>query len=164
MTDLLDILPNFPTQKHVRLLPSLEKSLVTVADLLTLDCVEIAKRATLPPLDVKRLCADVLEHLRGDLGIGEVNPGHEGAEGDEKNVDGEGEVKKLRKSGKEVANMWEAISTLDDDMDRALGGGIPAGYITEVTGERYASFTLLPFSALPCLPGLLTKTQFQRRR
>lgn len=60
--------------------------------------------------------------------------------------------------------MWEAISTLDDDMDRALGGGIPAGYITEVTGERYASFTLLPFSALPCLPGLLTKTQFQRRR
>jgi DNA repair protein RAD57 len=31
---------------------------------------------------------------------------------------------------------WSAISTLDDAMDMALGGGIPTGYVTEVTGER----------------------------
>lgn len=135
----------------MRLLPSLEKNLVTVADLLTLDCVEIAKRATLPLLDVKRLCADVLEHLRGDLGIGEVNPGDKDAVAGENNVDGKGEVKKLRKSGKDVVDEWEVISTLDDDMDRALGGGIPIGYITEVTGERYISFLLPSISTVPCL-------------
>ncbi|KAF5876048.1 putative dna repair protein rad57 protein [Botrytis fragariae] len=165
MTDLLDILPNFPTQKHVRLLPSLEKNLVTVADLLTLDCVEIAKRATLPLLDVKRLCADVLEHLRGDLGLGEVNPGEKDAAAGENNVDGKGEVKKLRKSGKEVVDEWEIISTLDDDMDRALGGGIPTGYITEVTGESGAGktqflLTLLLSAQLPAPHGLAAPTLY----
>lgn len=131
----------------MRLLPSLEKNLVTVADLLTLDCVEIAKRATLPLLDVKRLCADVLEHLRGDLGISEVEPADEGSGESERSVDGKGK-KKLRKSGKEVIDEWEVISTLDDDMDRALGGGIPTGYITEVTGERCVSFSITPLSTI----------------
>lgn len=31
---------------------------------------------------------------------------------------------------------WKCISVLDDDLDVALGGGFPAGYMTEVTGER----------------------------
>ncbi|KAF7868588.1 hypothetical protein EAF04_005119 [Stromatinia cepivora] len=166
MTDLLDILPNFPTQKYVRLLPSLEKNLITVADLLTLDCIEIAKRATLPLLDVKRLCADVLVHLREDLGINEVDPGAEGIGEAENNVDGEGTEKKLlRKSGKEVVDKWEVISTLDDDMDRALGGGIPTGYITEVTGESGAGktqflLTLLLSAQLPAPYGLTAPTLY----
>lgn len=129
----------------MRLLPSLEKNLVTVADLLTLDCVEIAKRATLPLLDVKRLCADVLVHLRGDLGIDEVDVGDESREEGENNADGKGQEKKLRKSGKKVVDDWEVISTLDDNMDRALGGGIPTGYITEVTGERYVCLIFINF-------------------
>jgi DNA repair protein RAD57 len=123
MTDLTAVLPGFPTHQYVRLLPSLEKNLVTTADLLTLDCVEIAKRAQLPLLDVKRLCNAVLEALQNILGI----------------ADGNNEAHQsslLRKTGKDILNSWSTISTLDDDLDRALGGGIPSGYITEVTGER----------------------------
>ncbi|ESZ98552.1 hypothetical protein SBOR_1084 [Sclerotinia borealis F-4128] len=164
MTDLLDILPHFPTQKYVRLLPSLEKNLVTVADLLTLDCVEIAKRATLPLLDVKRLCADVLTHLRGDLGISEVERGDEGSGEAINNLDGRGR-EKLRKSGKEIVDEWEVISTLDDDIDRALGGGIPTGYITEVTGESGAGktqflLTLLLSAQLPAPHGITASTLY----
>lgn len=33
---------------------------------------------------------------------------------------------------------WNTISTLDPKLDAAFGGGIPAGYVTEVVGERYA--------------------------
>ncbi|APA06245.1 hypothetical protein SS1G_01263 [Sclerotinia sclerotiorum 1980 UF-70] len=165
MTDLLDILPHFPTQKYVRLLPSLEKNLVTVADLLTLDCVEIAKRATLPLLDVKRLCADVLVHLREDLGINEVESGIEGGGETGNNINGKRTGKTLRKSGKDVVDKWEVISTLDDDMDRALGGGIPTGYITEITGESGAGktqflLTLLLSAQLPAPYGLTAPTLY----
>jgi DNA repair protein RAD57 len=123
MTDLTAVLTGFPTHQYVRLLPSLEKNLVTTADLLTLDCIEIAKRAQLPLLDVKRLCSAVLEALRTGLAINEVS--NEAPS-----------ESSLKKSGKDIASSWSTISTLDDDLDLALGGGIPAGYITEVTGER----------------------------
>jgi DNA repair protein RAD57 len=123
MTDLTTVLPGFPVHQYVRLLPSLEKNLVTIADLLTLDYVEIAKRAQLPLLDVKRLCSAVLEALRTSLAINEVS-----SEAPSGSI--------LKKSGEDIVNSWSTISTLDDDLDIALGGGIPAGYITEVTGER----------------------------
>jgi DNA repair protein RAD57 len=123
MTDLTAVLPGFPSHQYVRLLPSLEKNLVTTADLLTLDCVEIAKRAQLPLLDVKRLCNAVLAALQNGLGIGEE-------------IGETQQSSALRKTGKDVLNSWGTISTLDDDLDRALGGGLPTGYITEVTGER----------------------------
>lgn len=122
MTDLTAVLPGFPTHQYVRLLPSLEKNLVTTADLLTLDSVEIAKRAQLPLLDVKRLCNAVLEALQSNLGISENEEPQQSS--------------LLRKTGKDILNSWITISTLDDDLDLALGGGIPTGYITEVTGER----------------------------
>jgi DNA repair protein RAD57 len=122
MTDLTATLPGFPTHQYVRLLPSLEKNLVTTADLLTLDCVEIAKRAQLPLLDLKRLCNAVLKALQGDVGIAENEEAQQ--------------ISILRKTGKDLLNSWNTISTLDDDIDLALGGGIPTGYITEVTGER----------------------------
>jgi DNA repair protein RAD57 len=124
MTDLTAVLPGFPTQQYVRLLPSLEKNLVTTADLLTLDCVEVAKRAQLPLLDVKRLCKAVLEALQGNLGIKELEGETQGASS------------ALKKKGKDIVNSWNTISTLDNELDLALGGGIPTGYITEVTGER----------------------------
>jgi DNA repair protein RAD57 len=123
MTDLTAVLPGFPTHQYVRLIPSLEKNLVTTADLLTLDCVEIAKRAQLPLLDVKRLSNVVLEALRSNLGSAEVG-------------DGAQRTSLLKKTGKELFSSWSTISTLDDNLDQALGGGIPTGYITEVTGER----------------------------
>jgi DNA repair protein RAD57 len=31
---------------------------------------------------------------------------------------------------------WNCISTLDEKLDAALGGGIPPGYLVEITGER----------------------------
>lgn len=126
MTDLTAVLPGFPTQQYVRLLPSLEKNLITTADLLTHDCLEIAKRAQLPVPDVRRLSAAVLQALQGDLGI----------TGADESQNGDNGTPALKKSGKSILETWNTISTLDDDLDRALGGGVPAGYITEVTGER----------------------------
>jgi DNA repair protein RAD57 len=128
MTDLTAVLPGFPIHNYAHLLPSLEKNKITTVDLLTLDCLEIAKRAQLPVLDVKRLCGAVLEALQGELGIPVEN-----------SVIGQENVQvnaPLKKSGRDVLNAWNTISTLDDDLDHALGGGLPTGYITELTGER----------------------------
>jgi DNA repair protein RAD57 len=124
MTDLTAVLPGFPTQQYVRLLPSLEKNLVTTADLVTLDVAEIGKRAKLPLLDLKRLCNAVLEALH--VGLGVQDAPSEALQN----------APSLRKTGKDILNSWSTISTLDDELDVALGGGIPTGYITEVTGER----------------------------
>ena len=120
MTDLTAVLPGFSTQHYVHLLPSLEKNLITTADLVSLDVTEIAKRAQLPLLDLKRLCNAVLETLHGSLGVS----GNQAA------------GKTLKKVGKDIVNSWSTISTLDAELDLALGGGITTGYITEVTGER----------------------------
>jgi DNA repair protein RAD57 len=127
MTDLSTVLPGFATQQYGRLIPSLEKNLVTTTDLITLDAVDIAKRAQLPLLDVKRLCNAVLQELQCDLGIGQpIDTGKESGQS----------PSTLRKNGDEIVDSWNTISTLDDAVDKALGGGIPTGYITEITGER----------------------------
>ncbi|CAG8952158.1 hypothetical protein HYFRA_00000897 [Hymenoscyphus fraxineus] len=154
MTDLTSVLPAFPTDQYVRLLPSLEKNKVTTADLITLDCVEVAKRAQLPLLDVKRLCNAVLVALQVDLGTRETR--------DEEAPKVESS---LRKTGKDLLQKWSTISTLDDDLDRALGGGIPTGYITEVTGESGAGktqflLTLLLSAQLPAPYGLSCSTLY----
>jgi DNA repair protein RAD57 len=128
MTDLSLVLPGFEAQQYARLIPSLEKNLVTTTDLITLDAVDIAKRAQLPLLDVKRLCNAVLQELQCDLGIGPaVNIGHDAVHS----------PSTLRKTGDQAIAPWNTISTLDDTLDNALGGGIPTGYITEITGERW---------------------------
>lgn len=123
MTDLTAVLPAFSTQPYVRLLRSLETNHVTTADLISQDCVEIAKRAQLPLLEVKRLSADILDALQTTLGIKDAGSGA-------------APNNWLRKSGEEVLKSWGSISTLDDELDLALGGGIPVGYVTEVVGER----------------------------
>lgn len=125
MTDLTTVLPAFPSHEHARLIPSLERNLVTTTDLITLDAVEIAKRAQLPLLDVKRLSKAVLEALQASLGVGEKR--QEGAEAS--NVP-------LQQTGSDLVKRWQTFSTLNGRIDAALGGGIPTGYITEVTGER----------------------------
>lgn len=128
MTDLSIILPGFATQQYAHLIPSLEKNLVTTTDLITLDTVDIAKRAQLPLLDVKRLCNAVLQELQRDLGIGQaIDTGKEA----------EQSPSMLRKTGDQIIESWNTISTLDDAVDKTLGGGIPIGYITEITGERW---------------------------
>lgn len=123
MTDLSNVLPDFDTQSYIRIIPPLERNNVTVADLLTLDSAEVAKRAQVPLLDVKRLSKAILEPLHRDLGV-------------VASKDGKKEFANLRKPGTQLLESWSTISTLDDQMDEALGGGIPAGSITEITGER----------------------------
>lgn len=123
MTDLSSVLPDFNTQPYIRLIPPLERNNVTVADLLTLESAEVAKRAQVPLLDVKRLSKAILEILQHDVGLAKLN-------------NDENDVRCLRRSGRALTESWSTISTLDDDLDQALGGGIPAGYITEITGER----------------------------
>jgi len=131
MTDLLQTIPDFPTKLYTHLLPSLEKNLITTTHLLTLDALEVAKRAQLPLLDVRRLADHVVAILHGQLGL--VNDKASNFE----DV-GEGRIGygSLKSTGKEVVDAWSTISTLDLALDAALGGGIPTGYITEITGER----------------------------
>ncbi len=133
MTDLLSILPEFPTAGYTHLIPSLEKNEITVADLLTLDPIEVVKRCPLPLLDVRRFVKHITEALQVDTGIGHVATTTSDdlfAPEDQKEVDGPAH------DFKKIVKRWSAISTLDGSLDRALSGGIPTGYVTEVTGER----------------------------
>ena len=132
MTDLLHTIPDFPIKSYTHLLPSLEKHLITTTDLLTLDALEVAKRAQLPLLDVRRLANHVVAILQSRLGLNTDNsPSHQhGGEA-------EADHGSLRKTGKKATARLNPISTLDASIDAALGGGIPTGYITEITGERH---------------------------
>ncbi|RKF62740.1 DNA repair protein rhp57 [Erysiphe neolycopersici] len=146
MTDLASILPSFPVHKYSHLLPSLERHLVTTVDLLTLDSLDIAKRALLPVLDVKKLCAAVLEAFQVSLGLLEDNSSRS-----------KNEI--LKRTGEQIVNNWSTISVLDDGLDYGLRGGIPTGSITEITGESGAGktqflVTLLLAAQLPPPHGL----------
>ncbi|KAI0900489.1 DNA repair protein RAD57 [Annulohypoxylon nitens] len=144
MTDLSRILPDFPTARYANLLPTIEREGLTTADLLTLQVPDIGKRTQLPLLDIKRLCAAVLEALHVDLGVSDKQQQKRQTEGDN---DGKGADKApspgtLKHTGTELlAEPTRFISTLDPDLDHALGGGVPAGYITEITGESGAGKT-----------------------
>ncbi|CAJ2511089.1 Uu.00g067140.m01.CDS01 [Anthostomella pinea] len=149
MTDLSRILPEFPLAQYARLLPAIEKHQLTITDLLTLEFPDIGKRTQLPLLDIKRLCNAVLEALHKDLGVADSPaPGKQSG------------GSALRHTGSElVAKPWNTISTLDKSLDEALGGGIPSGYITEITGESGAGktqflLTLLLSAQLPPPHGL----------
>ncbi|KAI7973515.1 hypothetical protein EIK77_004121 [Talaromyces pinophilus] len=138
--DLLTILPTFNTKPYTHILPPLERRHITTVDLITLDYLEIAKRAHVPPADVRRLCADVVVGLHGDLGYHSSSV--EVSTNDRKYNNGNG-----NEGGELVApedgrrrldlSRWSTISTLDPALDELLGGGIPTGYLTEITGERY---------------------------
>lgn len=137
MTDLLRTIPHFPTQHYTHLLPSLEKHLITTTDLLTLDTLEVAKRAQLPLLDVRRLTNHVIAILQGQLGLKTDNASNFEDVGEDSASYGS-----LRTSRQELLGERSAISTLDELLDEALGGGIPTGYITEITGERFPPLSI----------------------
>ena len=132
MTDLLHTIPHFPAKLYTHLLPSLERHLITTTDLLTLDALEVAKRAQLPLLDVRRLANHVLAILHGRLGLKTDNlPSYQNA------GEGQADYGSLRRAGKEAVTRLSFISTLDPAVDAALGAGVPTSHITEITGERY---------------------------
>ena len=122
--DLLQVLPDFDTKPYSHILPSLDKALITTNDLVTLDAADLAKRAQVPPSDLKKLAEVILFALHRQLGFGNEE------------AHGNGTLSSTD-VWKNTASEWNAISTLDDGLDAALGGGIPTGYLIEVTGERY---------------------------
>ena len=134
MTDLLHVIPDFPSKSYAHLLPSLEKHLVTTTDLLTLDALEIAKRAQLPLLDLRRLANHVIAILHGDLGF--ESPEIISASDAQKKQ--HPRQSPLRRTGGALIRPWTFITTLDPSLDAALGGGIPPSYLTEIVGERYS--------------------------
>lgn len=152
MTDLLCVLPHFPIGQYASLVPALERHQLTTSDLLTLDVTDIGKRTQLPLLDVKRLCNAVLDALHRDLGVA-PNDAQEPTPRQNKHVRDDpkptaGPGYQLRHTHASLAAQWQTISTLDPALDRALGGGVPAGYVTEVTGESGAGKTQLLLSLL----------------
>lgn len=139
--DLLSVLPGFSTHGFVHIIPPLERRRVTVVDLITLDPLEIAKRARVPPADVRRLSNRIVEALHGDLGVKPSLPSTDALDSIP-NPNISLETPRLEPATKP---QWSTISTLDPAMDALLGGGLPTGYVTEVTGERYVSgLGLLP--------------------
>lgn len=126
--DLLSTLPSFPTKPYAHILPPLERSNISTVDLITLDTLEIAKRAHVPPADVRRLAAQIVDALHRDVGLqadGEISPDDSF---NEKLVPGP--------LNRVALSRWDTISTLDPAMDALLDRGVPTGYVTEVTGER----------------------------
>ena len=145
MTDLATTLPTFPIEQYSHLLPSLERNLISTSDLLTLDGIEVAKRAQLPLLDVKRLIAHVLASLQVELGLDGAHnvASNEGRFPDLPKNGGPG-WGKLRTDGSKLKdNIPEAIKLGDEKLDATLGDGIPTGYITEIVGERFVSIPSL---------------------
>ncbi|KAI6795803.1 hypothetical protein KC361_g4812 [Hortaea werneckii] len=131
MTNLLTVLPDLDIRPFTHILPSLEKALVSAADLLTLEPADIAKRAQVPPREVEKLATTLVDGLNGGSGDDATREGSDaGHAGAGIAIDGEG-----------LANDAQAISTLDDDFDRLLNGGIAVGAVTEFVGESAAGKT-----------------------
>lgn len=129
MSNLLTVLPDFDVKPYSHILVPLEKALVSTADLLTLDAIDVARRAQVPPGEVKKLSDALLATLHSGLNYTEVAVG-DGARLDDGAV---AAVHEKALSGEP----WNFISTLDDELDAALRGGIAPGYLTEIVGERY---------------------------
>lgn len=137
--DLLSVLPAFATKPYAHILPPLERGKITTVDLITLDTLEIAKRAHVPPADVRRLSAAIVEALHGDLGFERTQTDRDtlGDEEPSSSINIDAVSFNLGPATKLQPSRWNAISTLDPALDALLEGGIPTGYVTEVTGERY---------------------------
>ncbi|KAF4969918.1 hypothetical protein FZEAL_10142 [Fusarium zealandicum] len=127
MTDLLRILPSFPLRPFAALIPTIEHNALTTTDLLTLHPADIAKQTRLPILDLKRLVAAIQASLSDDLA-----PQQPLLLAPEPGANSSGETAPVRP---------RVISTLDDGLDAALGGGVPVGAVTEFTGESGAGKT-----------------------
>lgn len=143
--DLLLVLPGFVTKPFAHILPPLERAKVTTVDVITLDSLEIAKRARVPPADVRRLSSSIVEALHTDVGFDKPQTNIGTSDGPSSSINPD--VVSRTISSTKRASQWNTISTLDPAMDALLGGGIPTGYVTEVTGERYVA-AVYPHSSL----------------
>ncbi|EKG19715.1 DNA recombination and repair protein Rad51 [Macrophomina phaseolina MS6] len=141
MSDLHHVLPEgFPAHHFAHLLPSLDRHRVTTTDILTLDAADLAKRAQVPVPELRRLQRALVTALHAQLGLAES-------------------LEPDRPTAGWRATEWRAVSTLDEHLDAELAGGLPAGYLTEITGESGAGktqflLTLLLAAQLPPPHGL----------
>ncbi|KAK5172514.1 DNA repair protein rhp57 [Saxophila tyrrhenica] len=119
MTDILTVLVDFDIRPYTHILPSLEKALITTADLLSLEPLDVAKRAQVPAGEVRKLVDAVLDGLHGAVGRSRQVYGQD--------VGGPVDLSEDRPPGR--------ISTLDRSLDASLNGGVAPGYLTEIVGE-----------------------------
>ncbi|KAJ5365756.1 DNA recombination and repair protein Rad51 C-terminal [Penicillium concentricum] len=157
--DLLLVLPGFVTKPFAHILPPLERAKITTVDLITLDSLEIAKRARVPPADIRRLSSRIIEALHTDVGFEKSQTDTGTSDGPSSSINPD--VASRTISTKRTSQ-WSTISTLDPGMDALLEGGIPTGYVTEVTGESGSGKTQFLLSL--CLAVQLPKPQGLRRR
>lgn len=134
MTDLLHILPSFPLAAFAALIPTIERHALTTTELLTTHPTDLAKRTQLPIIDLRRLVAAIQASLSDDL-----TPSRPLAAPPSASSQSSTSEKQPDPSTSAVSD--EFISTLDDGLDAALGGGVPVGHITEFTGESGAGKT-----------------------
>jgi DNA repair protein RAD57 len=127
-------------------LPSLDKACITLADLLTLDAVDVAKRATVPTAEVRKLSDTVLNALHNQLGFSESDAAGKGQNdlGEEHITSDDSVTEIVAHQGGDRGYEPRWISTLDGGLDEVLSGtqhgeyagGIPTGFVSEITGER----------------------------
>ncbi|KAG9746106.1 P-loop containing nucleoside triphosphate hydrolase protein, partial [Aureobasidium melanogenum] len=135
MSDITQLLPNIDTEPFEKVLERLEKANISSNDLMTLGAVDVARRADVSIDQVRELTASLITQLHAQLGF------------DAPDNDHYNEKDESAKSAKEDPT-WSHISTLDDDLDAALGGGFPAGQVCEITGESAAGKTQLLLTLL----------------
>ncbi|CAG9938939.1 unnamed protein product [Clonostachys rosea f. rosea IK726] len=142
MSDIRQVLPTFPVSKYASLLPAIEQHGLTTTDLLTLHPTDIAKQTHLPLVDLRRFIAIIQISLTNDLKPQSLSlsPEKEDSHGESKEeAPGTSKAQPLLGT---INPPWSAcISTLDDTIDAALGGGIPTGRISEFVGESGAGKT-----------------------
>ena len=142
MSDLLEFLPDFDLKPYTHLLHSLEKNNITVAQLISLDHVTIAKQCPLPSADVQKLVKDVVQALQRDA-LQVVRKKHKiTVEEPEEDEPSSKKAKPL--PPKDVPK----ITTLDPRIDQALNAGIQPAQVLEIVGESGVGKTQLVLQLL----------------
>ena len=110
MSDII-LLSNLEKQPN-RVLHALDNAGLQVDDLLTLDAFEIHRRTGLSVIDVQNLVKSVVAAFK-------------------KTIEDE-----WTKTAEQRIREFAFLTTGDKRINELLGGGIPTGSLTEVTGER----------------------------
>ena len=153
MSDLSEVLPNFDLKPWKHMTFSLEKKGITTAELISRDVKLLAKTIPLPLREVERMATAITKALHEDLGFNTMPPPpvprRDGAEPPRKRQ------RTAPKQSKAQDKKVQFITTLDTNIDQLLGGGIPAGFLTEIVGERCeASYVVFNTQlTIPVLPG-----------
>ena len=138
--DLHTTLPDLPTAQYAGILAALEKAEITVKELLLFDALEIAKQTQIPVNQARAFLDYVLDALHRDLGVDRYREDPEDAElllpREEEEAGNEGQGSGLNRAFLGPSEQQQCISTLDAVLDSTLAGGIRAGYVTEIAGER----------------------------